>query len=134
MPRSRRTIAPYFALAAMAAIAPAPGMAQSFDQQQTYSEPYGMAPGQQNQPMEGSTRDANGNRVIVNGQFAGANYSQTQGGYKAGVGFGGPSATAIGNSLNVVTNGSWNTVIVTAEQENNGDQNAEVVLNGKVQF
>ena len=42
--------------------------------------------------------------------------------------FGG--ATAIGNSLNVVTTGSNNTVIVNSTQTNNGDQTANVSING----
>jgi holdfast attachment protein HfaA len=49
-----------------------------------------------------------------------------------GAGFSGAgSATAIGNQLNVITQGSWNTVIVTNTQINNGDINANSnVLNG----
>ena len=38
---------------------------------------------------------------------------------------------AIGNSLNVITTGSNNTVIVTSKQTNNGDQTANVSINGK---
>jgi holdfast attachment protein HfaA len=48
----------------------------------------------------------------------------------SGVGFGGSQATAIGNSLNVVTVGSGNTVVVNAHQENNGNQTATVSTNG----
>ena len=40
------------------------------------------------------------------------------------------SGTAIGNQLNVVTNGSYNTVIIDSTQINNGDQS--VVLNGEL--
>jgi holdfast attachment protein HfaA len=45
-----------------------------------------------------------------------------------GAAYGG--ATAIGNSLNVVTVGSNNTVVVNSTQTNNGNQNASVSLNG----
>jgi holdfast attachment protein HfaA len=51
-----------------------------------------------------------------------------------GVGMGGAgmisSAQAIGNSLNVVTVGSNNTVIVNSHQTNNGDQTANVDVDG----
>jgi holdfast attachment protein HfaA len=40
------------------------------------------------------------------------------------------SGTAIGNQLNVVTNGNNNTVIIDSTQINNGDQS--VVLNGEL--
>ena len=40
------------------------------------------------------------------------------------------SGTAVGNQLNVITNGSNNTIIIDATQINNGDQS--VVLNGEL--
>ena len=40
------------------------------------------------------------------------------------------NATAIGNSLNVVTVGNNNTVVVNSSQTNSGNQNASVSLNG----
>jgi holdfast attachment protein HfaA len=40
------------------------------------------------------------------------------------------SGTAVGNQLNVITQGSWNTVIVDSTQINNGNQTT--VLNGKI--
>ena len=40
----------------------------------------------------------------------------------AGAGF--ASGSAIGNQLNVITQGSWNTVIVNSTQINNGDISA----------
>ncbi len=82
--------------------------------------------------MEGSTRDANGNRVIVNGVYAGSSFSSQEGliyGVGRGTsGAGTATGTAIGNNLNVVVSGNYNTVIVTADQNNSGDQT--VVLNG----
>jgi len=96
------------------------------------ARPYGTTPGQENAPMTGSTRDANGNRVIVNGVYAGSSFTN-QDGLTYGVGrnssgAGSATGTAIGNSLNVVVAGSYNTVIVTADQDNSGDQT--VILNG----
>ena len=39
-------------------------------------------------------------------------------------GFGQVSATAIGNNLSIVTNGSWNTIIVNSTQTNSGTVSA----------
>lgn len=91
----------------------------------------------------GSTRDANGNRLIVDGiiQAGASSYSQTSGGVsssahaQAGQGssaIGG--ATAIGNSLNVVVQGNRNTVIINSTQTNTGNINAGTVLNGTLVF
>lgn len=90
-------------------------------------------------PQTGSTRDANGNRLIVDGliQSGASSYSRASGVASAwaGAGAGGGSATiggatAIGNSLNVVVQGDHNTVIVSSSQTNNGDINAGAALNG----
>jgi holdfast attachment protein HfaA len=52
-----------------------------------------------------------------------------------GAGLGGQTtlgqATAIGNSLNVVTVGTGNTVIVNSDQTNNGNQTVTLNQNGK---
>jgi holdfast attachment protein HfaA len=97
------------------------------------NRPYGTTPGQENAPMSGSTRDANGNRVIVNGRFVSGSL-QSRDGVAGGTGRGSTgvssNATAIGNSLNVIVSGRYNTVIVNAEQINNGDQTA--ILNGSL--
>jgi holdfast attachment protein HfaA len=51
-----------------------------------------------------------------------------------GAGLGGQTtlgqATAIGNSLNVVTVGTGNTVIVNSDQTNNGNQTVTLTQNG----
>ncbi len=113
-------------------------LAQDPSQVDYYDQPYGLGYGDENRPYTASTRDANGNRVIVNGRFVyQSSYSATSGvgGYSLtgqwGANF---SASAIGNSLNVVTNGNNNTVIVDSTQINNGDQEAEIVLNGDIDF
>jgi holdfast attachment protein HfaA len=72
-------------------------------------------------------RDANGNRLIVDGVIqTGADqssyaYSDGGGAFDKGSGAGFGASTAIGNSLNVSVIGSWNTVIVDSTQINNGD-------------
>lgn len=89
-------------------------------------------------PVSGSTRDANGNRLIVNGiiQSGASAYSQSSGGVASawsGAGNGSTGiagASAIGNSLNVVVQGNWNTVIVNSTQTNTGNITAGTALNG----
>lgn len=136
-----------FAFAAVSAVlgATLPGsavQAADFSNLGSYSQPYGLSPGQETQPVDPSLRDANGNLTVVNGQFTSSTMSQQSGVQRAGTnlnGSGGSNgsgaifggATAIGNSLNVITNGSNNTVIVTSTQTNNGDQTANVSINGK---
>jgi holdfast attachment protein HfaA len=133
----RNRILTLAALATFALTVISPASAQtvrrsSGDGADTMARPYGTAPGQENAPMEGSTRDANGNRVIVNGVYAGSSYSSqeglTYGVGRSASGAGTATGTAIGNNLNVLVNGSYNTVIVTADQQNSGNQT--VVLNG----
>jgi len=106
--------------------------AVDYSSDENYSHPYGMAAGQENQPVNASLRDANGNLTVVNGQFTSSAMSQQSGlnTMSSGVGMGGSQATAIGNSLNVITVGSGNTVIVNSHQENNGNQTATVTTNG----
>ena len=127
------------------------GAAQAADYSNaaSYNSPYGMSAGAENQTVNPSLRDANGNLTVVNGQFTSSAFSQQTGVQSMGtassgslaslgnntVGTGGigaayGGATAIGNSLNVVTTGSNNTVVVNATQTNNGNQNASVNING----
>ncbi|HEY5107804.1 MAG TPA: holdfast anchoring protein HfaA [Caulobacteraceae bacterium] len=95
-----------------------------------YNAGYGRYAGQENQPVDVGIRDANGNLVIVDGLIQtgeiGA-YAQAQAGGAidtfAGVGASG-SSTAIGNNLNVVTQGNDNTVIVSSSQTNTGNVSA----------
>lgn len=117
------------------------GQASGFSDAASYNHPYGMAAGQETQAITPSLRDANGNMSVVNGQITSSSFSQQSGVQSASSSvsssgssgsssmFGG--ATAIGNSLNVITTGSNNTVIVTSTQTNNGDQTASVSVNGK---
>ncbi|MCI4643735.1 MAG: holdfast anchoring protein HfaA [Hyphomonadaceae bacterium] len=99
-----------------------------------FERPYGFSYGAEERPFDAGTRDINGNRVVVNGLINGG----TGLGFGMNTGWGqtdGASGmlgtgTAVGNQLNVITNGSNNTIIIDATQINNGDQN--VVLNGEL--
>ena len=91
------------------------------------------------QASSGTTRDANGNRLVVDGliQQNGSAYSRSDGGSSSsylsgGVGSGTNigGATAIGNNLNVVVQGNRNTVVVNSNQTNTGDISASTTLNG----
>lgn len=124
------------AAAALAAIAaPEAAAAQSAGSggMASYQAGYGGARYTTARPQTGSTRDENGNRLIVNGiiQTGASAYSSASGGVSSswsGAGGGGGTAiggsTAIGNSLNVVVQGDHNTVIVNSRQTNNGDVSA----------
>ena len=109
----------------------------------SYNSGYGMTAGQENQAINPSLRDANGNLTVVNGQFTSSSFSaqtgvQTMGtissstlsslGTTSGSTYG--TASAIGNSLNVVTVGNNNTVIVNSTQTNPGNVTATTSLNG----
>jgi holdfast attachment protein HfaA len=99
-----------------------------------FERPFGFSYGEESRAFDAGTRDANGNRVIVNGLLEGGTglgtglhtgWGQTAGA-QGMIGTG----SAIGNQLNVITNGSFNTVIIDSTQINNGDQT--VALNGEL--
>jgi holdfast attachment protein HfaA len=85
-----------------------------------------------------TTRDANGNRVVVDGLILSgddqSSFASATGAADAfaGVGAVGGGASAIGNNLVVVTQGSNNTVIVNSSQVNNGSVTANTQLNSGV--
>ncbi len=95
---------------------------------------YGRSSGQENRMVEYSTRDVNGNRVIVDGvMLTGSDQSvysssRSNGSLDAYSGVGGiggyAGSTAIGNNLTVITQGNNNTVIVNSNQVNNGNVTA----------
>mgnify|MGYP006981848104 FL=1 len=104
-----------------------------------FQQGYGAARSSTARGTTGSTRDANGNRLIVDGiiQSGASSYSRQSGGVANAYSGAGASrgttiggSTAIGNQLNVVVQGSWNTVIVNSNQTNNGDVTAGTALNG----
>ena len=108
-----------------------------------YQSGYGASRYTTARPSTGSTRDSKGNRLVVDGliQQGASSYTSTT----TGVGTGTTqsttstrtslgSATAIGNSLNVVVQGNNNTVVVNSTQTNNGNVQASTSLNGSVNF
>lgn len=107
------------ACAAVTALFGAPAFAQAASSPGQFERGYGMDSDSWNSPINPATRDANGNRLIVDGRIM-ANTSLYGGLTDAGYGDS-LSAQAIGNQLNVVTQGSWNTVIIDSTQINNGD-------------
>lgn len=115
-----RFLAASFAAAALLA---APAQAQ--DSPGDLERGYGMESSSWSAPIEAGTRDANGNRVIVDGRIMGE--TTTLFGGLTDAGFGSSLApAAIGNQLTVVTQGNWNTVIIDSTQINNGDVTAVV--------
>jgi holdfast attachment protein HfaA len=128
-------------LSAAALLAPASGWAQSNGSSGAgqFQAGYGGSRYTTARPQSGSTRDADGNRLIVNGiiQAGASAYSSSSAGAASswsGAGTSGSGgiagATAIGNSLNVVVQGNRNTVIVNSTQTNTGDITAGTALNG----
>ena len=115
-----------FTAAALLASA-APALAQTATAPVWTSDGFNGASAAVAAPFNPSTRDANNNRVVINGeiQTAGATSVQEQfaslsgGAMSAATGAGPNSAaTAIGNQLTVQVSGSWNTVVVSATQTN----------------
>lgn len=99
-----------------------------------YNAGYGRVSGQESRGVDYGTRDASGNRLIVDGIIQSGDqstFSRIDGGvFTSGTGVGGGNSTAIGNNLVVVTQGNWNTVIVTSVQTNTGDVTAGTTTNG----
>lgn len=106
----------------------------------SYNAGYGRVAGSENHPVDVSTRDANGNRVIVDGLILTgedqSSFSSASGAIDAfaGVGAGSGGSSAIGNNLVVVTQGNYNTVIINSHQTNTGavTAGAKVTTSGGV--
>ena len=120
----------------LAALAGGAAQAQSFNTNAAqFNGGYGRAPGMENMPIDVDTRDARGNRLIVDGLVQETDEDGTwsrKNGRGAAYGSG---ATAIGNNLVVVTQGNWNTVVVNSTQTNNGNvtaTNTAPVINGEL--
>lgn len=116
-----------------------PAVAQTSDLR-ALENGYGNGRRLENQPFTPTTRDASGNRLIVNGiiQYDDANTSYSQSSANGGsllsnnsllTTQGTATATAIGNLLSVTVSGSHNTVILNSRQDNSG--NVSAVLNGR---
>lgn len=131
------------ALLVVATALPLPAAAQSAGSSNlgSYQAGYGGSRYTTAQPRTGSTRDANGNRLIVDGiiQAGASSYSSASGGVSTSFsgaggdnGAGGTTiggSTAIGNNLNVVVQGNHNTVVVNSTQTNTGNISAGTSLN-----
>ncbi len=111
-------------LAAMSGTACAQSMSSSAA---AFETGYGLKRNQMQNPVDPSTRDANGNRVLLDGMMqSGTDNSvyATSKTFGAGDSYSGAGAlggaTAIGNSLQVIVAGNYNTVIVHSTQTNNG--------------
>lgn len=98
----------------------------------SYNTGWGRTADQENQPINPSLRDPNGNLTVVNGVITSAsNQALFSGGVSttsAGASAGG--ATAIGNNLTVVTQGDYNVVIIDSTQTNNGTVTATSSTSG----
>jgi holdfast attachment protein HfaA len=119
-----------------------PAHAQAATASGEFERPFGFGYGQESQAFDANTRDANGNRLILDGRImtgmdqstlstataSASAWAQATAG--AGLSNGAAQGTAIGNQLNVITQGNFNTVIVNATQINNGNQ--KTVLNGQL--
>ena len=117
---------------AIAAFAASPAWAQSMTTKAAqYETGYGLIRNEMQNAIDPSTRDANGNRVLIDGMMVTGTdnsvYSASKT-YGAGDTYSGAGAlggaTAIGNYLNVVVSGNYNTVIVHSTQTNNGNVTA----------
>jgi holdfast attachment protein HfaA len=129
--------------AALTALASALGVGSAHAQYMStnsaeFNAGYGRYSGQENRPVDVTTRDANGNRMIVDGLILSgedqSTFARATGAADAfaGVGQIGGGASAIGNNLVVVTQGSNNTVIVNSTQTNTGNVSANSNLNSGV--
>lgn len=135
MKHMTHTLTAVAGLIAAASAAFAPGAnAQAASSMSQFERPWGFATGEESRPFTATSRDASNNRVVINGLINGGTGLGTSLYTSWGQTEGAPgmlgSGTAIGNQLNVVTNGSYNTVIIDSTQINNGDQS--VVLNGEL--
>lgn len=146
------TTAALFMLGACALASPAAAQGNLWSDSTSFNTPAGSTSSSFNDSAAGYGRDESGNRTIVDGRYVGSCYFNKDGitpgvGSRSGVdqaaGFPANPCTnqsaapaqqnmAIGNSVTVMTQGSWNTVIVATNQTNNGNQTA--ILNGKLRL
>jgi len=119
--------APLAALAVLGLASAAQGQSMNANSA-AYNAGYARFAAQENAAVDVGVRDANGDLVIVDGLIqtgeVGAS-AQAGGAIDTFAGVGASSgSSAVGNSLNVVTQGSDNTVIVSSQQTNTGNVSA----------
>lgn len=121
---------PIFIIVAASLAVAGPCAAQSMNANSAeYNGGYSRANGSENHAIElAGARDANGNRTIIDGiiQTGAATVSAraaaaAAAGGQVSTGVGSASGTAVGNSLTVITQGNYNTVIVDSRQTNTGN-------------
>lgn len=103
----------------------------------SYNAGYGRVAGSENQPVNVSMTDANGNMTVVGGLIqngaAGSLFNNTgvntAATFSSGVSSG-AAASAIGNNLSVVVQGDNNVVVVNSTQTNTGAVTATTTTNG----
>jgi len=110
--------------------------AQTTTNPSEWSRPYGQAYGSETQAYQGARRG--GNRVVINGLMqtgvgvsaqtsvftqsaAGVGVNTSSGSSLSYGPFASAGASAVGNQLNVVVNGNYNTVVVNSRQTNTGN-------------
>lgn len=118
----------------MAVLAPRV-QAQTKGEDRVVESPIGFASGTDRETAIGFQRDEQRNRIIQPSATALSGGVGNSGGGGGGVGSS-PSgagtnitATAIGNLINVVAQGTGNTIVVNANQTNAGNQNAQALVN-----
>jgi holdfast attachment protein HfaA len=104
-----------------------------------YNAGYGRVADEENQPVDPTMRDANGNLVVVDGIIQAGQDQSVFSNFGAGGAFDtaagvstSSAASAVGNNLVVVTQGNNNTVVVNSTQTNTGNVSASTSLNGGV--
>jgi holdfast attachment protein HfaA len=104
-----------------------------------YNAGYGRVADEENQPVDPTMRDANGNLVVVDGIIQAGQDQSVFSNFGAGGAFDtaagvstSTAASAVGNNLVVVTQGNNNTVVVNSTQTNTGNVSASTSLNGGV--
>ena len=101
----------------------------------SYNAGYGRTAGQENQPVNVQLSDTNGNMVVENGLIrnsaSGSVFASASAGVETSYSGAGGTASAIGNNLSVVVDGSYNTVIVNSTQTNTGAVTATTTVNGR---
>jgi holdfast attachment protein HfaA len=109
-------------------------LAQSQNTSGEWNTPYGYSFGQHELVFQSEGRDRSMNRVVVDGRILlgeeASNLPRSLRG-DTGPSFAGDSV-AVGNQLNVIVSGNWNTVIVDSTQVNNGNVTAVTDLNGEL--
>jgi holdfast attachment protein HfaA len=105
----------------------------------SYNAGYGRASDEENQPVDVSMRDANGNLVVVDGVIQAGQDQSVFSNFGTGGAFDtvsgvstSTSATTVSTSLSVVTQGHNNTVTVNSTQTNTGNVSASSSLSGGV--